>query len=105
MAFNSSTSTLNVVERVSTFGQLLERWLLLLPAVVLGLLWQEVLLLRHRSELRTFTRAFFLPLFGQRPWQQPEGDTRQQDHSAGHDEAQPPGPHPAGVLVIDSDGV
>lgn len=89
----------------ATFSQLLDCWLFLLPTVILVLLWQEVLLLRHRSELRAFTQAFFLPLFGQRPRQEPEGDTRQQDHSAGHDEAQPPGPHPAGVLVIDCDGV
>lgn len=46
-----------------------------------------------------------MPLLGQRLGQEPERDAGQQDDGAGHYEAQPPGPHPAGVLVVDGDGV
>lgn len=88
-----------------TFSQLLEgNWLLLL-FMILVFLWQEILLLRHCGELCAFTLTVLLPLLGQRLWQEPERDTGQQDHGASHYEAQPPGPHPAGVLMGDGDGV
>lgn len=88
-----------------TFGQLLECWLLVFSIMLLVLLRQEALLLGHGGELCVFFLAFFLSLFEQRPRKEPERDARQQGHGANHDEAQPPGPHPTGVLVVDSDGV
>lgn len=67
--------------------------------------WQEILLLCHGGQLRAFTLAFILLGFGQRLGQEPERDTGQQGHGASHYEAQPPGPDPAGVLVVYSDAV
>lgn len=73
--------------------------------MLLVVLRQEALLLGHGGKLCIFFLAFFLSLFVQRLWKEPERDARQQGDGADHDEAQPPGPHPAGVLVVDSDGV
>lgn len=89
----------------ATFSQLLECKCLFLLLVILIFLWQEILLFYHGGQLRAFTLTLLLPLLWQRPRQEPEWDTGQQDHSASHYEAQPPGPHPAGVLIVYSDGV
>lgn len=86
-----------------TFSQLLERNRLLL--VILVLVRHEILLLCHRGKLCAFTLALLLPLLRQRLWQEPERDAGQQDQGAGHYEAQPPGPHPAGVLIVDGNSV
>lgn len=73
--------------------------------MVLGFFWQEVLLLCHGGELCAFTLALLLPLLGQRLGQEPERYTGQHDYGASHYEAQPPGTHPAGVLIVDGDTV
>lgn len=87
----------------STFGQFLEcKWLLLL---IHSFILQEIILLCRDGELCAFTLALLLPLLGQRLGQKKERDTGQQDHSSSYYEAEPPGPHPAGVHVVDGDTV
>lgn len=89
-----------------TFRQLLESdGLLILPLMFLVLLWQEVLLLSSSSQFGAFCLTLIFLWFGQRLGQEPEGDAGQQDHSTSDDKAQPPGSHPAGVLVVNSDGI
>lgn len=89
-----------------TFSQLLEGdGLLVLPLMFLVLLWQEVLLLCSGGQFRAFCLILIFPRFGQRLGQEPEGDAGQHDYGTSDDEAQPPGSHPAGVLVVNSDGI
>lgn len=46
-----------------------------------------------------------LPLLRQRFGQEPERNTRQENHCAGHYETQPPGSDPAGIFMGDGDTV
>lgn len=96
---------LHVPPYTSTFGQLLERKWLLFGVLLLGLFRQKALLLRHCSELCVFTLTLFLALLWQRLWQEPEGNTREQDDCASHNETQPPGTDPTGVLVVNGHSV
>lgn len=73
--------------------------------MILVLLWQEVLLFSKIGQLCAFTLTLIFLGFGQGFGQEPEGDTGQHDYGASYDEAQPPGPHPAGVLMVNGDGV
>lgn len=89
-----------------TFRQLLEsEGLLILPLMFLVFLWQEILLLCSSCQFGAFCLALIFLRFGQRLGQEPKGDARQHDHSPSDDKAQPPGSHPAGVLVVNSDGI
>lgn len=79
-------------------------WLFLV-VISVGFVQQEILLFCYSGQLCAFVFALLLPLFGQRLGKKEEGDTWQQAHCAAQDESQPPGSHPARVLVGNADAV